>query len=104
MQKNGQWNPPQLSSEVAMVWNDFNRLSMKRSRIQAGMNGIIGEEYISETELTAYLSRNPPVIDLDWYQSIFYAFDEEYIKFSRKDYSDKAEQREKMQKLKKGKR
>lgn len=102
MKKNGTWEPPIVNERIIEVQHHFNRLSRKRDLIQGGMDGILGECYIAETEITAYFERNPVSFDFDWFQTIFYEMDNEYIRLSRKSYADKADARQRQQKKKGG--
>lgn len=86
MKKNGQWNPPEINERMAEVLDIFYHLSKKRKLIQGGMNGILGDEYISETEITAYFQRNEVSFEFDWFQRLLYACDDEFIKLSKKAY------------------
>ena len=104
MKNDGTWHPPELNERVSEVWHHFNRLSKKREYLQNGMNGIVGECFISETEITAYFGRNEVSFDFDWFQTVFYEMDNEHIRLSRKSYSQKAAAREKQQSSKKGRK
>lgn len=88
--ENGQWNPPESNERIDDVLSVFYHLSKKRQKVQHGMNGIIGDDYLYEAEITAYFIRNEPSFDFDWFQRLLYAADDKYIELSRAEYEKRS--------------
>ncbi len=94
MLKNGMWNPPESNDRVDEAVSVFYHLCKGRGLIAGGMSPI-GDKYLSEQEITAYLNRNPPTFDSHWFEAILYACDDKYIELSKKRWETSREKNKK---------
>lgn len=91
MKRRGQWHPPKTNDRIVIALDIFNHLSSKRKRDIPAMGGSMIPNYISESEIQAYMSLHPDRgwFDDDWLLSLIYAADDEYMRLEYKAINKK---------------